>query len=236
MPLLRIQDLIVHYGKVKSVKGISMTGDEGSIVTLIGANGSGKTTILRAISGLKYPTSGEIWFSDRRIDGLPPPAVVGMGIAHVPEDRKLFPRMTVLENLKMGAFLQRDKKGISQGLEEVYTHFAILKERSKQRAGSLSGGEQQMLAVGRALMARPRMLLLDEPSLGLAPIMVVEIAKIILDIRQRGFAIVLVEQNAHMALRISNKGYVLETGSIVLADESKALFTNEHVKKAYLGG
>jgi branched-chain amino acid transport system ATP-binding protein len=236
MPLLRIDDLTVHYEKVKAVNRISMYVDEGSIVTLIGANGAGKTTTLRTISGLKHPTSGEIWFSGERIDRLPPQNIVKIGVAHVPEGRNLFPRMTVLENLHMGAFLRKDRRKIAHSLKEVYLHFPILKERAKQAGGSLSGGEQQMLAVGRALMAKPRLLLLDEPSLGLAPLMVAEIAKILIDIRERGNTMLLLEQNAHMALRIADKGYVMETGSIVMADESDKLLKNEHVKKVYLGG
>lgn len=236
MSLLRINDLSIHYEKVKAVDSISMNVDKGSIVTLIGANGAGKTSILRTISGLKHPTSGEIWFSGQRIDRLPPQDIVRIGIAHVPEGRQLFPRMTVLENLKMGAFLQKDRKEISRNLEEVYIHFPILKERARQQAGRLSGGQQQMLAVGRALMARPQLLLSDEPSLGLAPLVVAEIAKILVDIRRQGSTILLVEQNAHMALRVADKGYVLETGSVILTDDSNALLKNEHVKKAYLGG
>jgi len=235
MSLLRIDDLSVYYEKVRAVNSIFMTVDEGSIVTLIGANGAGKSSILRTVSGLKRPKSGEIWFSDQRIDRLPPQEIVKVGIAHAPEGRSLFPRMTVLENLKMGAFLQKSREEMRRGLEEVYVHFPILREREKQRAGKLSGGEQQMLAVGRALMARPRLLLLDEPSLGLAPLMIAETAKIVVDIRQRGNTILLVEQNAHMALRIADKGYVLETGSIILADDSDKLLKSEHVKKAYLG-
>jgi len=236
MPLLKIDNLSIHYEKVKAVDSVSMNVDQGSIVALIGANGAGKTSILRTISGLKHPTFGEIWFSGQRIDRVPPQDIVRRGVAHVPEERQLFPRMTVLENLKMGGFLRKDRKEISQSLEEVYIHFPILKERAKQQAGRLSGGQQQMLAVGRALMARPRLLLCDEPSLGLAPLLVAEIAKILGDIREQGRTILLVEQNAHMALSISDKGYVLETGSITLTDESNALLKNEHVKKAYLGG
>ncbi len=236
MSLLRINNLSIYYEKVKAVDSISMNVDKGSIVTLIGANGAGKTSILRTISGLKHPTSGEIWFSDQRIDRLLPQDIVKIGVAHVPEGRQLFPRMTVQENLKMGAFLQKDRKEISRSFEEVYIHFPILMERAKQQAGRLSGGQQQMLAVGRALMARPRLLLSDEPSLGLAPLLVAEIAKILVDVRQQGSTILLVEQNAHMALRIADKGYVLETGSIILTDDSSALLKNEHVKKAYLGG
>ena len=236
MRLLNIKDLRAHYGRKEVLKGISMSVDAGVIITLIGANGAGKSTILKIISGLKKPSFGEVLFEDHRIDGLPAHEIIRLGIAQVPEGRHLFPRMTVLENLQLGAFLRKKGEETKRDLENVYTHFPILKERSKQPAGSLSGGQQQMLAVGRALMANPRLLLLDEPSLGLAPMMVAEIAKIITDIRQRGLTIILVEQNAYMALKIADKGYVLETGSIVLADDSKELLYNEHVKKAYLGG
>ena len=236
MRLINIKDLRAHYGRKEVLKGISMSVDAGVIITLIGANGAGKSTILKIISGLKKPSFGEVLFEDHRIDGLPAHEIIRLGIAQVPEGRHLFPRMTVLENLQLGAFLRKKGGETKRDLENVYTHFPILKERSKQPAGSLSGGQQQMLAVGRALMANPRLLLLDEPSLGLAPMMVAEIAKIITDIRQRGLTIILVEQNAYMALKIADKGYVLETGSIVLADDSKELLYNEHVKKAYLGG
>lgn len=236
MSLLRIHDLSIHYEKVRAVERISMNVDQGSIVTLIGANGAGKTSILRTISGLVHPTSGEIWYSGQRIDRWPPEDIVRSGVAHVPEGRQLFPRMTVLENLKMGAFLQKNREQVTGSLEEVYLHFPILKERAKQRAGTLSGGQQQMLAVGRALMAKPQLLLSDEPSFGLAPMLVAEIAKILVDIRQQARTILLVEQNAHMALSIADMGYVLETGSITLAGESSALLKNEHVKKAYIGG
>jgi branched-chain amino acid transport system ATP-binding protein len=236
MRLLNIKDLRVHYGRKEVIKGISMSVDAGVIITLIGANGAGKSTILKIISGLKKPSFGEVRFEDHRIDGLPAHEIIRLGIVQVPEGRHLFPRMTVLENLQLGAFLRKTGEETRRDLENVYTHFPILKERLKQPAGSLSGGQQQMLAVGRALMANPRLLLLDEPSLGLAPMMVAEIAKIITDIRQRGLTIILVEQNAYMALKIADKGYVLETGLIVLADDSKTLLYNEHVKKAYLGG
>jgi branched-chain amino acid transport system ATP-binding protein len=236
MVLLDIKALRIRYGRKEVIKGISMSVDVGTIATLIGSNGAGKSTVLKTISGLKEPTVGEVLFNGRRIDGLPPHEIIRLGIAQVPEGRHLFPRMTVLENLEMGTFLKPKGKGLKKDLEQVYSHFPILKERAKQPAGSLSGGEQQMLAVGRALMATPKLLLLDEPSLGLAPMMVAEIGRIITDIRQRGITIILVEQNAFMALKIADKGYVLETGSIVLADVGEALLYNEHVKKAYLGG
>lgn len=234
--LLEVKNIRVLYEKVEAVRGISLGAEEGTVISLIGANGAGKTTTLKAISGLKRLTSGEIWFQGRRIDGMPPHAIVKLGIAHVPEGRRLFGLMTVKDNLAMGAFLQKDKGEIERNLEVVIRHFPILKTRQKQLARSLSGGEQQMLAIGRALMAKPTVLLLDEPSIGLAPLVVAEIARIIEDIKSAGLTIVLVEQNAHMALRLAEKGYVLETGKIVLEGDSKDLLHSEYVKKAYLGG
>jgi branched-chain amino acid transport system ATP-binding protein len=231
-----IINLRVFYGRVEALKGVSLEVDHGAIVTLIGANGAGKSTALRAISGLIRPASGEIVFQGKRIDSLSPQDVVRGGIAHVPEGRRVFPFMTVRENLNMGAFRRKDKEEIKKNLEGVFEHFHILRERRSQRAGSLSGGEQQMLAIGRALMSQPTLLLLDEPSLGLAPLMVREVGRIIGEINQRQVGIILVEQNAHMALRIARKGYVLETGSIALQGPSSDLIDNEHVKKAYLGG
>jgi branched-chain amino acid transport system ATP-binding protein len=231
-----IINLRVFYGRVEALKGISLEVDQGAIVTLIGANGAGKSTALRAISGLVRPASGEIFFQGKRIDSLSPQDVVRGGIAHVPEGRRVFPFMTVRENLNMGAFRRKDKEEIKKNLEGVFEHFHILRERRSQRAGSLSGGEQQMLAIGRALMSQPTLLLLDEPSLGLAPLMVKEVGRIIREINQRKVGIILVEQNARMALRIARKGYVLETGSIALQGPASDLIDNEHVKKAYLGG
>ncbi len=209
---------------------------EGDIVTLIGSNGAGKSTTLRAISGLKRPTTGEIWFDGKRIDGVAPERINKAGIAQVPEGRRVFPYMTVMENLEMGAFLRRDADRMNMDLEGVFKHFPILKERRKQSAGTLSGGEQQMLAIGRALMSKPRLLLMDEPSLGLSPLLCLEIARIIRDIHEEGRTIVLVEQNARLALNLAQKGYVLETGRIVLEGEALDLRENEQVKKAYLGG
>ena len=232
----RIHNLRIYYGRVEALKGISLGVDQGAIVTLIGANGAGKSTALRAISGLVRPASGEIVFQGKRIDAFSPQEVVRGGIAHVPEGRRVFPFMTVRENLNMGAFRRKDKEEIKKNLEGVFEHFPILRERRSQRAGSLSGGEQQMLAIGRALMSQPTLLLLDEPSLGLAPLMVREVGRIIGEINQRQVGIILVEQNARMALRIAHKGYVLETGSIVLQGPASDLIDNEHVKKAYLGG
>jgi branched-chain amino acid transport system ATP-binding protein len=233
---LNVKDIRVEYDGAEAIKGVSLEVDEGKIVTLIGANGAGKSTILRAISGLKRPRSGEIWFEDKRIDRLSPPAIVKLGISHAPEGRRLFPFMTVLENLKLGAFLRENKEEVAKDLEDVFTHFPILEERKRQQAGTLSGGEQQMLAIGRALMARPKLLLLDEPSLGLAPMLVQEIVEIVSVINKTGMGIVLVEQNAQIALRLAHRAYVIETGRVALHGDAKDLLDNEHVKKAYLGG
>ena len=234
--LLEVKNIRVHYDKVEALKGISLSADKGMISTLIGANGAGKSTTLRAISGLKKITSGEIWFDGQRIDGVAPHKIVGLGVAHVPEGRRLFGLMTVRHNLVAGAYLQNDKKLVEKTMDEVFEHFPVLKERQKQLAKTLSGGEQQMLAMGRALMARPKVILMDEPSLGLAPFMVIEIAKIIQQFKEIGFSVVLIEQNAVLALRLADSGYVLETGSIALEGPSKDLMKNQHVKKAYLGG
>lgn len=233
---LSVKDIRVEYDGAEAIKGVSLEIDQGKIVTLIGANGAGKSTILRAISGLKRPRAGEIWFEGKRIDMLSPPAIVKLGISHAPEGRRLFPFMTVLQNLKLGAFLRDNKEDIAKDLEDIFAHFPILKDRRNQQAGTLSGGEQQMLAIGRALMARPKLLMLDEPSLGLAPMLVEEIAQIISVINQSGMGIVLVEQNAQIALRLAHRAYVIETGRIALQGDAKDLLDNEHVKKAYLGG
>jgi branched-chain amino acid transport system ATP-binding protein len=235
-PFFAIRNLRVFYGRVEALKGISLEVDQGAIVTLIGANGAGKSTALRTISGLVHPASGEIIFQGKRIDSFSPQDVVRGGIAHVPEGRRVFPFMTVRENLNMGAFRRKDKEEIQKNLEGVFNHFPILRERRNQRGGSLSGGEQQMLAIGRALMSQPALLLLDEPSLGLAPLMVKEVGRIIGEINQRQVGIILVEQNAHMALRIAHRGYVLETGNIALEGPASDLIDNRHVKQAYLGG
>ena len=232
----RIDNLRVFYGRVEALKGISLAVEQGAIVTLIGANGAGKSTPLRAISGLTHPASGGILYQGRKMEGLSPQEIVRAGIAHVPEGRRVFPFMTVKENLNMGAFRRKGKDAIRKDLEGIWEHFPILLERRNQPAGSLSGGEQQMLAIGRALMSRPTLLLLDEPSLGLAPLMVREVGRIIGEINQRQVGIILVEQNAHMALRIAHQGYVLETGTIALHGPASDLIDNEHVKKAYLGG
>jgi branched-chain amino acid transport system ATP-binding protein len=236
MTLLELREVKISYGKLEAVKGVSLDLMEREIIVVIGANGAGKSTILRAISGLNGIKSGEIRYSNYRIDGLPAHKITKLGISHVPEGRRLFPRLSVLDNLKLGAYLLKDRKEIKRNLEEIFNRLPILYERKNQLAGTLSGGEQQMLTIGRALMSQPRLLLLDEPSLGLAPLIVREIARIIKDINKRGVSIVLVEQNAHMALRLANRGYVLETGKIALHGFSEDLLHNEHVKKAYLGG
>jgi branched-chain amino acid transport system ATP-binding protein len=233
--LLEIRDLVVHYGGALALKGISIGMEAGTIVTLIGANGAGKTTCLRAISGVKPITSGEILFEGERIDGSSPRKIALKGIAHVQEGKRLFPRMTVLENLEMGAFNRKDKDGIEKDLQRVYGHFPRLQERRKQKAGSLSGGEQQMLAFARGLMMRPKLLLVDEPTMGLAPILVQELGKAMLEIHHEGESILLVEQNAAIALRLAQEGYVFETGKMILSGETKDLLTNDYVKRAYLG-
>ena len=235
--LLSIENASVHYQKVAALKGVSLEVDEGSIVTIIGANGAGKSTTLRAISGLARLSGGSITFAGERIDGRPPETVVAMGIGHVPEGRRVFPELTVYENLMTGAFLRRDRAGIDADLEEVFAHFPRLKERRSQWAKTLSGGEQQMLAIGRALMGRPKLLLLDEPSMGLAPLLVQEIGRMIAALnRERGVPVVLVEQNAALALELARYAYVLETGAVALEGPAAELRTNDHVRRAYLGG
>ena len=234
--LLEINNIHVHYQKVAALKGIDMAVPEGGIVTIIGANGAGKSTTLRSISGLVRLSRGEIVFAGKRIDGLPPEEIVRLGIAHVPEGRRVFPNLTVEENLRSGAFLRSDRAGIEKDLDEVFHHFPRLKERRKQWGRSLSGGEQQMLAIGRALMSRPKMLVLDEPTTGLSPVLVQEIARIIREIVARGVPVVLVEQNAELALRLARFAYVLETGRVALQGPATELHDNEHVRRAYLGG
>ena len=234
--LLEIKDLVVHYGRAEALKGVSLAVDEGTIVALIGSNGAGKTTTLRTICGLKAPSSGEISFGGRRIDGMPVYDVVRLGIAHIPEGRMVFGTMTVFDNLRIGAYLRRDKSQIAKDIEGVYEHFPVLKKRHAQAAGRLSGGEQQMLAVGRALMASPKLLLMDEPSMGLSPMMVEEVGRIIKDINKSGISIMLVEQNARMALKLAHKAYIIELGGIALEGEAHQLVDNDRVKEAYLGG
>ncbi|OPX42525.1 high-affinity branched-chain amino acid transport ATP-binding protein LivF [Ruminiclostridium hungatei] len=234
--MLEIKNLDVHFGVIHALKDISLTVEQGEIVTLIGANGAGKTTALRTISGLKKPTRGSIIFEGRDITSISPQDRVKMGICQVPEGRRVFSTMTVLENLELGAYLRKDKAQINKDLNMIYERFPILEKRKKQAAGTLSGGEQQMLAMGRALMSSPRMLFLDEPSMGLAPLFVKEIFDIIKSINQTGTTILLVEQNASMALQIANRAYVMETGSIVLTGTGNELMQSDEIRKAYLGG
>lgn len=236
MAMLKIDDINVYYGAIHAIKGISLEVNEGEIVTLIGANGAGKSTTLRTISGLLKPKTGKIEFEGKNIAGLPANEVVKVGISQVPEGRRIFANMTVSENLDLGAFTRKDKSGIAQDLKMVYERFPRLEERKNQNAGTLSGGEQQMLAMGRALMSRPRLLLLDEPSMGLAPLLIKEIFSIIQDINKTGTTILLVEQNANMALSIANRAYVLETGRITISGDAKKLASSEDIRKAYLGG
>jgi branched-chain amino acid transport system ATP-binding protein len=233
--LLEIRDLWVHYGRAEALRGISMEVEEGAIVTLIGANGAGKTTTLRTVSGLKKPTSGQIWYQGKRIDGLPSHEIVKLGIAHVPEGRQLFYTLSVMQNLEMGGYLLKGRTDFKKNLDSMLDHFPNLKVRIKNQATDLSGGEQQMVAVARALMSNPKVVLMDEPSLGLSPIMVSEVAKIITQINKTGVTVVLVEQNARMALRLAQVAYVLEVGSIALKGEAYAIAKDEYVTKAYLG-
>ncbi|MBV8719878.1 MAG: ABC transporter ATP-binding protein [Chloroflexi bacterium] len=233
---LDLRNVHSYYGHIHALKGVSLTVRHGEIVTLIGANGAGKTTTLRTISGIVHPQQGEVRLNGQRIDHVPPHRIVEMGVCQSPEGRRIFPRMTVLENLEMGAFARRDSEALRrEDLERVLTLFPRLRERLKQKGGTLSGGEQQMLAIGRALMSQPKVLLLDEPSMGLAPNLVETIFETVVAINRAGVAVLLVEQNALMALNVAARGYVLETGRIVLEDEAKALQQNEKVQKAYLG-
>ena len=233
--LLRLENVETFYGSIQALKGISIEVRDGEIVTLIGANGAGKSTTLRSINGLNHPRRGLIEFNGKNITNDPPHDIVRMGIAQSPEGRKLFPRMTVTENLEMGAFQRRDKSGMKEDMDRVFDLFPRLAERRTQQAGTMSGGEQQMCAIGRALMARPTLLMLDEPSMGLAPIFVERIFETIVEVNKQGTSILLVEQNALMALEVANRGYVLETGHVALADDAKALAKNEDVRKTYLG-
>ena len=233
--MLKVDHMNVYYGNIHAVKDISFVVDSGSIVTLIGANGAGKSSILKTISGLMRSKGGSIVFDGKEINNTPPHAIVKQGLSHVPEGRRVFLQQSVQENLEMGHYTQ-PKSTLKERLEEVYTKFPRLKERRKQLAGTLSGGEQQMLAMGRALMVMPKLLMLDEPSMGLAPLLVEQIFEIIVLLNKKGITILLVEQNARMALNIANKGYVLETGKIVASDNAKTLLTDDSVRKAYLGG
>jgi branched-chain amino acid transport system ATP-binding protein len=235
MATLELENVHTFYGNIHALQGISIDVKDGEIVTLIGANGAGKSTTLRTVSGILQPREGEVRLDGERISALPPHEIVQRGICQVPEGRRIFSRMTVRENLEMGAFSRKDKAEIKPDMERVFTLFPRLLERASQPGGTLSGGEQQMLAIGRALMARPKILLLDEPSMGLAPILVETIFRTIQEINQQGVTVLLVEQNAVMALQIANRGYVLETGTIVLADTAESLRQNETVQKAYLG-
>ena len=234
--MLTVNDINVFYGAIHAIKGVSLEVNEGEIVTLIGANGAGKSTILRTISGLLKPKTGSIQFEGQEIAGMPAHEIVQTGISQVPEGRRIFAEMSVLENLELGAFTRKDKDGIKADMELVFERFPRLKERIGQLAGTLSGGEQQMLAMGRALMSRPRLLLLDEPSMGLAPLLIKEIFAIIQDINKTGTTVLLVEQNANMALSIAHRAYVLETGRITLSGDAKELAASDEVRKAYLGG
>jgi len=233
--LLDVKDLRTSYGKIEALKGISVTVDEGEIVTLIGANGAGKSTTLKTISGQLHPVGGSIEFMGASIAGKPAHTVTALGIIQVPEGRRIFPRMTVRENLEMGSYLRKDKAGIEDSFNHVFELFPRLKERIAQKGGTLSGGEQQMLAMGRGLMAKPKLLMLDEPSMGLAPVVVETIFEIIAQLNKDGITILLVEQNAHMALSVADRGYVLETGEVKLTGSGKELLVNEDVRKAYLG-
>jgi branched-chain amino acid transport system ATP-binding protein len=234
--ILEIKNLQVHHGRAEALKGVSIGVDEGNIVSIIGANGAGKTTLLRTISGLERPTSGEIWFRGRRIDGISTAEIVKLGVGHVPEGKMLFSSMTVLDNLKMGAFLRKNRTEINGDVEAIYDQFPVLEEKHKEPAWSLSGGQQQMLAIARALMTKSDLILLDEPSTGLSPLLVKEFSRILRRINREGKSILLVEQNARMALKLAQRAYLLETGYIVLEGDAKDLVDDSRVKKAYLGG
>lgn len=233
--MLSLKNIVVHYDRVEALKGVSLYVEKGSITTLIGSNGAGKSTCLRAVSGLVKLTSGEIWFEDKRIDGMPTVKIAKLGIAHVPEGKRLFLQMSVFDNLMTGAFLRRDKNDVAKDIEKAVEYFPILGEKLRKPAYTLSGGQQQMLAFGRALLLKPKLFLFDEPSLGLAPIIVREIGERIRKLADEGYTIILVEQNASLALELAKKAYVLETGRIAMEDDAKKLENNEYVKKAYLG-
>lgn len=234
--LLRAKEITVHYGKAIALDSVSLEVAEGAVVTIIGSNGAGKSTILKALSGLTPLTSGEIWFRDQRIDGMAPFNIVHLGLVHIPEGRRLFSYLTVLSNLKLGASLRKDKAGIKKDMDEVFEHFPILWERRNQKAGTLSGGEQQMLAIARSLMAKPKLLLMDEPSLGLAPKLVDELVPIIKNINQSGVGVLLVEQNVPLALRVAERAYALQVGRVILEGNIDEFKGSEIVRRAYLGG
>lgn len=236
MPMLKVENLSVHYGMIQAVRDVSFEVNEGEVVSLIGANGAGKTTILRTLSGLVRPSAGKIQFLGKEIQKLPAQKIVAGGLSQVPEGRHVFPGLTVMENLEMGAFLKKNREENQANLKKVFSRFPRLEERKNQDAATLSGGEQQMLAMGRALMSTPKLLLLDEPSMGLAPIFIQEIFDIVQDIQKQGTTVLLIEQNANKALAISDRGYVLETGKIALSGTGKELASSEEVRKAYLGG
>jgi branched-chain amino acid transport system ATP-binding protein len=233
--LLNVNNLTVHYGKAIALENVSMEIAEGSVVTLVGANGAGKTTLLRTISGLIPATSGEIWFSGAKINGLQPSKIVAQGLVHIPQGRRLFPYLTVLSNLKLGASLRKDEQAVKQDLDNVFQHFPRLYERRNQKAGTLSGGEQQMVAIGRGLMADPKLLMMDEPSLGLAPLMVAELVPVIKYINARGISVLLVEQNVSLALGVASKGYALQVGRIVLEGDIEQFKSSDVIRTAYLG-
>jgi len=234
--LLSVKEITIHYGKAAAVDSLSLEVAEGAVVTIIGANGAGKSTILKALSGLILLTSGEIWFQDRRIDGMAPYHIVSLGLVQIPEGRRLFAYLTVLNNLKLGASLRKDKAGIKRDMDQVFEHFPILWDRRDQKAGTLSGGEQQMLAIARSLMAKPKLLLMDEPSLGLAPLLVKELVPIIRDINERGVSVLLVEQNVPLALKAAKMAYALQVGKVILQGDIEEFKDSEIVKRAYLGG
>jgi len=233
--LLEVENLHVRYGKAEALRGISLAVDEGTVVAIVGANGAGKTTLLRTISGLKKPTEGSIRYQNEQIDGVPPHRIAQLGIAHIPEGRMVFAPMTVEENLRIGAHLRRNRTEVTRDIESMYALFPVLKEKRADAAGSLSGGQQQMLAVARALMARPRLILMDEPSIGLSPILVAEVGQIIKNIHSEGTSVVLVEQNARMALRLASRAYILELGRVILEGDAQELAKDQRVKECYLG-
>jgi branched-chain amino acid transport system ATP-binding protein len=233
--LLRVKDLSVYYGKAMALKNVSLEMAHGTVVTIIGANGAGKSTVLKVLSGLWPSTAGEVYFDNQKIKGMAPYEIVSLGLVHIPEGRRLFPYLNVIENLRLGASLRKDREGIKQDLDEVFAHFPILRDRRKQKAGSLSGGEQMMLAIARGLMASPRLLLMDEPTLGLAPVMVLELVSVIQRINGSGVGVLLVEQNVFLALQVAHKGYVLEVGKVILEGDIEQFKDSELVKRAYLG-